>query len=384
MPSAAPARRPRIAYLITNSEIGGAQAHVADLMLAMRQHAEVTLLAGGDGPLLDAARAAGIPCTRLAHMDNALSPVRAARAAHELHQALRACAPDLIHTHSAKASALGRVAGWLAGIPVIYTVHGFAFKRQAPVRQRWAARVAEWMLAPLTNQLICVSEGERQLAAGLPLDAARLTVIRNGLQDVGARATPEAPLRRVVMVARFAAPKRPDVAIEGFAAANLPDASLVIAGDGPRRATVQATVAAQWPGRIDLPGNVRDIPALLASAQTFVLVSDHEAFPLSVLEAMRAGLPVIASDLPGIREQLDDGRCGIVLSDNRPATLARALQALASDPVRRTALGRAARQRWEQLYGLAPMIQSTWMVYQHALSGRRQQRPSASQRHAEY
>ncbi|MDG6754537.1 glycosyltransferase, partial [Staphylococcus aureus] len=59
-------------------------------------------------------------------------------------------------------------------------------------------------------------------------------------------------------------------------------------------------------------GNVAAVPALLASAQAFVLASDHEGFPLSILEAMRAGLPVVATDLPGIREQLDDGRCGLL------------------------------------------------------------------------
>ncbi|MGN5480606.1 glycosyltransferase [Cupriavidus basilensis] len=83
---------------------------------------------------------------------------------------------------------MGRVAGRLLNIPVIYTVHGFAFKPAAPWRQRMAARVTEWLLAPLTSRLICVAEGERELARALPLADARISVIRNGLEDVAQRA----------------------------------------------------------------------------------------------------------------------------------------------------------------------------------------------------
>ena len=377
------ARRPRITYLITNSEIGGAQAHVADLMRAMRQHADITLMAGGDGPLLETARAAGIQVVQLNALDNALSPLRAAQALRELLAALRLAAPDILHVHSAKAGALGRVAGRWLSVPVIYTVHGFAFKPAAPWRQRMAARVTEWLLAPLTSRLICVADGERELALALPIAGSRVSVIRNGLEDVTERANPAGPLRRVAMVARFARPKRPDVLLKAFVQTSLPDCELVMAGDGPQLATIRAQAQAMTAGHVQLPGNIHDIPGLLAAAQLFVLVSDHEAFPLSVLEAMRSGLPVIASDHPGIREQLDDGRCGILLEDDRPETLARALQSLGADPTRREALGRLARQRWEQQFGLARMIQATWAVYQDALASAPRYQASTRQRHAE-
>jgi glycosyltransferase involved in cell wall biosynthesis len=100
------------------------------------------------------------------------------------------------------------------------------------------------------------------------------------------------------MVARFAAPKRPDLVIRAFARANLTDCELVIAGDGPTRDAMRQLADELAPGRIRLPGNVDDIASLLASAQIFVLASDHEGLPVSILEAMRAGLPVIASDCP--------------------------------------------------------------------------------------
>jgi glycosyltransferase involved in cell wall biosynthesis len=360
--------RPRIVYVITHSEIGGAQAHVAGLLQGLQGRIEPVVMAGGDGPLFDTAAAFGAGIVRLPLLDNALSPLRAATALWALTQALRRARPDLIHAHSGKAGALARAAGAMLGIPVVYTVHGFAFKAAAPARQRIASRLAEWPLAPLTTRLICVSEAEREMSRRLPIAGSRVSVVRNGIPDAPERAAPAAPLHRIAMVARFAAPKRPDAVIRAFAAAALPECELVIAGDGPERAAMRQLADTVAPGRVALPGNVEGIGALLACAQIFVLASDHEGFPLSVLEAMRAGLPVVATDLPGIREQLDDGRCGILYPAGDTVALAAALRRLAADATLRAELGGAARQRWERCYGLEPMADATWAVYQQALA----------------
>ncbi|WP_431796722.1 glycosyltransferase family 4 protein [Cupriavidus metallidurans] len=366
-----PSPRPRVAYVITNTEIGGAQSHVADLLRALRGRIDATVLAGGDGPLFASAQAAGAATVRLSLLDNAMSIFKAIATLRQLKAALRRVAPDLIHVHSAKAGALGRIAASMLGVPVVYTVHGFAFKPAAPRLRRMASRVAEWCLAPLTTRLICVADTERALAASLPMPAARISVIHNGIPDDGAHAEPGGPLRRIVMVARFAAPKRPDIVIRAFARANLDNCELVIAGDGPTRAAMRALADELAPGRISLPGNVDDIAGLLASAQIFVLASDHEGLPVSVLEAMRAGLPVVASDLPGIREEFGAAPAGLLVPDNDEAAMAEALIALAGDPIRRAAMGQAARGRWNEAFEVEAMAKATWQVYLHAL-GRRQ------------
>ncbi|SOY88820.1 glycosyltransferase family 4 protein [Cupriavidus taiwanensis] len=367
-PSAQPSPRPRIAYLITNAEIGGAQSHVADLLRSTAGKADTVLLAGGEGPLFEIAARTGAQTIRLTRLDNALSPWRAIHALRELVGALKQTAPDLIHAHSAKAGALGRIVGLLLGIPVVYTVHGFAFKAEAPPRQRMAARVAEWLLAPLAARVICVAQAERHLARSLPLPAERISVIPNGIPDTPHRADPQAPLRRIVMVARFAAPKRQDAAIRAFARAGLESCVLTLVGDGPQRHSMQQLAQQLAPGRVEFPGNVTEVPALLASAQAFVLASDHEGFPLSVLEAMRAGLPVVASNLPGIREQFEDNRYGLLVDHDDEHAFASALRRLADDGALRAALGHGARQRWEQCYGLERMTDATWSVYRDALA----------------
>ena len=189
-----PPSRPRVAYVITSSEIGGAQSHLADLLHALRGRIDAVVLAGGNGPLLTAAKAAGAKTVRLPLLDNALSPLKALATLRQLKAALHSAAPDLIHVHSAKAGALGRVAAWMLGIPVIYTVHGFAFKPAAPLVRRLASRVVEWCLArlagtgrlaassysALATQIICVVNGARHHST--TRDARRRTSGAAGLK----------------------------------------------------------------------------------------------------------------------------------------------------------------------------------------------------------
>lgn len=369
---------PRVAYLITNSEVGGAQAHVADLLKVLQNSIDAVVLAGGDGPLFATAQANGARTVRLALLDNALSPWRALAALRQLIGVLRTISPDLIHAHSAKAGVLGRLAGWILGIPVVYTVHGFAFKAAAPVRQRIVARLMEWLLAPLTERMICVAEAERSMAATLPIAPDRVHVIHNGISTNNSIATSSAPVRRIVTVARLAPPKRVDTLIRAFAQATIPNCELIVAGDGPQLAALRTLADMLAPGRIQFQGVVTDIPALLASAQIFALASDHEGFPLSVLEAMRARLPIIASDLPGIREQLADGECGLLVPGNDAQSWASMLAELVANAEHRTNLGNKARARWQSHFGIASMADATWRVYRTVLSSGK--RANASQR----
>jgi glycosyltransferase involved in cell wall biosynthesis len=366
--------RPKVAYLMTDSGTGGAQTHLAQLHAALAARVDATVLAGGRGDnpggMFATMAANGATTIPLTQMDNALSPLRAVRLLATVLRLLRDVRPDLLHVHSAKAGAVGRVAGALLRIPVVYTVHGFAFKAEAPPLQRRVARLMEWLLAPLTTRMICVAEEERALANSLPIAPRRVHMIHNGIPDTPLRAGPQAPMRQIVMVARFAPPKRPDLLIEAAAEARLPDGCrIVIAGNGPQWQAAQQQAARAMPGRIDLPGDVNPIAPLLAESQIFVLLSDHEGLPISVLEAMRAGLPIVASDLPGIREQLDGGQCGILVDHRDRNAVRQTLEKLCDDAALRARLGAAARRRYEQGFGVTPMAERTWAIYQDVLAG---------------
>ena len=369
-------RRPRVAYVITESEIGGAQTHVRDLYAGICDRLDAVLLAGGEGPLFGQMAAQGAATCRIDALNNSLSPIHLLRTVRRVSTVLGANRPDLIHAHSAKGGAVARLVGARLKIPVIYTVHGFGFKATAPWPQRWAARLAEFILAPLTTQMICVSEAEARMASALPIRQTRVHVIRNGICDIGPRGNAGSTLTRVIMTARLAAPKRPDVLIRAAASGALPShASVVLVGDGPLRASLEV-LAAECTVPVIFTGNIQNVHEVLATAQLFVLLSDHEGLPISILEAMRAGLPILASDLPGIRELIVHGESGWLVNHHDTIAVQDALHILCTHAELRQSLGAAARRRYETLFNASDMVERTYSLYQQVLQDSQHQRRS--------
>ncbi|KHK56113.1 hypothetical protein PI87_10280 [Ralstonia sp. A12] len=359
--------RLRVAYVITESEIGGAQTHVRDLYRGLRDRIDGTLIAGGNGPLLSEMSQLGAHIIHVDALDNSLSPIHLFHTIQRVIDALRAAPPDLIHAHSAKGGAVARIAGARLGIPVVYTVHGFGFKAAAPWRRRWASRLAEFALAPWTAQMICVSSAEARMAFALPIKRSRIHVILNGVADIGQRSQPSSVVTKVVMTARLASPKRPDVLIDAAVDGALPaGAHVALVGDGPQRDALEHQALTKG-SPVQFMGNVDDVPGVLASAQLFVLFSDHEGLPISILEAMRSGLPILASNLPGIREQVVHGESGWLVDHHDKAAVRAALQMLSNDAECRKALGSNARQRYEMLFDVSAMVEQTYSVYQQVV-----------------
>lgn len=358
----------KVLQIITKGEPGGAQTHLLALCRALSGQIDMTVIIGGSDPadaLEHPLADLGIPLLRLPPLRNSLSPLGLAHAVRALWRMLRLQRPDLIHAHSAMAGVVARIAGRLAGIPVVYTVHGFGFKPQAPRRQRLAARLAEWLLAPWTAHMICVSAHERALAGSLPLTARRISVIGNAVQDHPLRANPASAPLRVVMVARCAAPKRHDLLLQALAHVATrqgQEMPATLAGDGPLRATLQQQAHALGLRAVHFAGDVSAVPALLAGHGVFVLMSDHEGLPMSVIEALRCGLPVVASDLPGVRELVTPGREGLLVS-NEAEALAQALLELATQPATRARMAVAARARYESQCQPEQMAGSIAAVY---------------------
>ena len=149
-----------------------------------------------------------------------------------------------------------------------------------------------------------------------------------------------------------------------------PDARLDLVGDGPLLGHVQARLgAADVQGAVRLLGLRDDVPELLSRAACFLLTSDYEGCPLSVLEAMAAGVPVVATAVGGVPELVGHGETGILVEPGRPEGLARGLDELLSDPARAEALGRAGRQRAKEHFSRESMVAATVAVYEEIGAG---------------
>jgi len=360
----------RIAFVTARADaVGGASVHVRDMARWLRdQGHEAHVLTGGAGPYLDLLDAAEIPTVALSALGRALHPGRDALAAVQLLAALRRLRPDVLSLHSSKAGALGRAVAPLLRLGVLYTPHGWAFATGVPERDARRYRRIERLLARLPGTIVNVCEAERDLALSAGVGRAeRHVVIHNGMPE-----RPELPLAEpqrapphVVMVARFEPQKDHGTLLRAAAQLTAVPWTLTLVGDGPLRAGVESLARSLGIAeRVRFAGALTDVAPLLARAQAFALTTRWEGFPRSILEAMRAGLPVLASTVGGVHEAVQDGETGLVVAPGDVDATATALARLLRDPALRGRLGAAGRARYLASFTFDRMAAATLPLYE--------------------
>lgn len=365
-----PARRPRLLILVTLAEVGGAQSYVAQLLEAVTGRFDVTVAAWGPGPLRRAAAGSGAAYVELRHVRRQLG-WRDLLGLIELARLCRRIRPDIVHANSSKAGVLGRLAAHVARVPVrIFTVHGWAFKAHSGLPARlylWAER----LVRPLTTMVVCVSESERELGIEMgTCDANRSIVIPNAVALPELRPGPPRPVPVLVSVGRLKQPKDFGTLVEALAGVEADFEALVV-GDGPDRdAVAQAIHDRGLADRVELTGTREDVAQILARADVFVLSSRSEGMPMSALEAMAAGLPVVATAVGGVPELVVDGETGFLVPPGDAPALGRALDRILDDPDLRRRLGEAGRQRAGGMFALPEWQAAHLKLYEELLARR--------------
>ncbi|MDQ6664137.1 MAG: glycosyltransferase family 4 protein [Acidobacteriota bacterium] len=363
----------KIVHLITRADsVGGATVHVRDLAVALlAQGHEVTVLVGGEGPVTEEFARRGIPFRSLRNLGRPVRPLADFRAVLEIARVLRRMKPDLVATHTAKSGLVGRAASRIAGVPAVFTPHGWTIGDRISRRVAPVFRLAEKMAAPLARRIINVCEYEKQLALRHRVaPAEKLVVVHNGIPDLPThfRANPARHPPRIVMVARFEHPKDHPTLLNALAGLRDHPWQLDLIGDGPLEARARReSESLGISGRVNFLGSRRDVPGRLAEAQIFALASRSEALPLSILEALRAGLPVIASDVGGVGEAVVPGINGFLSTRGDVETMRMHLAELATDPMLRRSMGAGARRLYEDRFTFERMLRQTLAVYAEAL-----------------
>lgn len=356
--------------IITRGEIGGAQSHVLALLQGLHGRQHLMLACGDEGWLTTQARQLGVDCTVIPELVHPIRPHRDMAAFRAVRALIKKWQPTVVHAHSSKAGIIARLAAASSGIPCVFTAHGWAFQPSYPWMRRKIALLCERVVASLVRDpIICVSRFDRDLALRHHFPAAQIRVVPNGLADVE---LPESPADRapgrVVMVARFAAPK--DYVTLVRAAALVPQITLELIGEGPDQEAVRRLVAELGlADRCHFTGTVEDVPRRLLEAGIFVLSSRTEGLPVCIIEAMRAGLPVVASAVGGIPELVDHGVSGILVPPADAAALAESLNKLIQDPVLARTMGRAGRQRFLDHFQHATMLTAIEQTWTDAVDG---------------
>jgi glycosyltransferase involved in cell wall biosynthesis len=337
-----------------------------------RGHEVVGLCA--EGPLLDLPRAEGFRVLPVP-MARSLSPPAQARAFGVLLRLFRAERFDLVHGHNPISGLLARAAARRAGVPrVAYTCHGFLFNQPGPAWRRGLALGLELMAGRITDTFMTVSEEEAADARRLRIHP-RATAVGNGRDpaefrpDAAARAAVRAELGAapgacvVVVVSRLVRHKGHPELLRVME--DVPGAELWVVGDRlptdhgePLEPQFARAEAALGP-RLRRLGYRHDVARLLAASDVFALPSHFEGLPMSVIEAMLTGLPVVATDVRGPREQVVDGETGFLVPPFETAPLAGALRRLAADPALRARMGEAGRARALERYTEAKVVART-------------------------
>jgi glycosyltransferase involved in cell wall biosynthesis len=363
-----------IVFLITRGDaVGGATVHVRDMARALIANGDsATVLVGGAGEVLDEFARSGVPYRSMPSLRRSIHPSRDIAALREIIQALHKLQPDLVSTHTAKAGWLGRIACRVLGIPVLFTAHGWAISDRISRAGGRVFRMVERIAAPMAETIVNVCEAEKRLAELARIaPPGKLTVIHNGVQDVpvSQRATPETDPPRLVMVARFEPPKDPGVLLRALATLRQRPWELELVGAGPRQARVRRLAAELGlEQRVHFSGGTTNVAQRLSNSQIFVLASNSEGFPRSILEAMRSGLPVVASDVGGVREAVIQGETGFVVPRHNAGGLAKALSILLDNPELRLRFGRAGRRRYENNFTFDIMLAKTLALYDRILA----------------
>jgi glycosyltransferase involved in cell wall biosynthesis len=380
--------------IIARLNMGGPALHVSYLTdgLAARGY-ETTLLAGqlarGEDSMAFVAQDLAIPVRNVPQLHREISPFYDPIAIRRIVQEIRRVRPQILHTHTAKAGAVGRAAAFLAGAArppiIVHTFHGHVLRGYfGPVRTE-AFRRTEQVLARHTNRLIAVSPEVRDDLVELGVaPASKFSVIRLGI-DLPTRVASvdeRTALRRlfgvpettyvVGWIGRMTAIKRLDDTIRAFALLRESgvDARLCLVGDGPDRAAVEGRLSELGIARETLlPGYQRNIGSYLAFFDTLLLTSGNEGTPVVAIEALAAGRPVVATAVGGVPDVVSHGVDGLLAPVGDIDALAAALGRLAADPELRRRMGEAGRERTLPRYAVSRLVDDIDGLYRELLSG---------------
>lgn len=316
----------KIMYGITRSVWGGAQSHVFDLVNdQLARENEVVVVIGDRGDLYDRLQTLqSVKVHLLPAMQREISPLKDWVAVRQFRALIQQEKPDILHLHSSKAGAIGRLAARQTGCPVIFTAHGWAFTEGAKPAKALAYSVIERLLSPLADHIICVSQFDYQIAVKkgvIKPIKQQASVIYNGVQDP--KFERQAPNRdrplKLLMIARFVYPKMQSQLIEWVSRLSDPSqVAVTFVGDGPNEAACKAQAAAANLTNITFAGFQTDVSTFLAQNDVGVLATKYEGLPISIVESMAYKMPILATSVGGVKEQVQDGMTGRLVSSDLP------------------------------------------------------------------
>lgn len=371
----------RVLELLVSTGIGGGPKQVFDLVRRLpRDEFEVVVAGPRDGSLFERFERLGVRTLELPLGRLGVRPLRS------LVGLIRGLGIQLVHSHGKGAGLYGRLAARWTGTPAVHTFHGIHYGGYPrPAQALYLA--LERALSRLTHTIINVSASQEAEGLGLGLfRPSQSVVVVNGIDlEEQDRVIAAGGLSReqlglppdgVVLgsVTRFDPVKRLETLLEAFRLLlpRVPGLTLLLVGGNGTTGRIRRLADRMGLGpRVVFAGLLEDPVRVYPALDLYVTTSLKEGLPLSLLEAMGAGLGVVATDVPGHRDVVVHGETGLLVPREEPAAVAEAVAALVADPERRRRLGAAGRRRVQSDFGVGPMVEATAGVYRRAAAGER-------------
>ena len=349
LPTAGEPVRPqtRVATIVTRFEAGAGEVALRGALALDPARYAVTVVAGSGNRLLAEAADAGLPVVVEPALRSPILPRDDVRALRALTAVLAAHPFDVVHTHSAKAGALGRLAAHRSGVPrIVHTFHGLPYHEFQSAARRSLYIGIERRLGRFTDVALCVG-------AAVAVEVVRRRLVkpervRTITVTAGGTATPRTPATRrharallglppdvpvVGAVGRLAYQKAPEDFVAALVALRRPDVIGVWVGGGPLADRVRVLAIRALPrARVHFVGERSDVRALLPAFDVFALPSRYEGLPVAVVEAMSCGVPVVATAVNAVPDVVVPGRTGLLVPPQRPELLAAAVGHLLDRP----------------------------------------------------
>ena len=331
------------------------------------------ILVGGTGAFTRELKKNNINYSSLPHLKREISLIHDVLGYWEIKKHLKRLKPDVVHCHSSKAGLLGRLAAKSLNLPVVFTAHGWAFTDGISPKKQQIYSTLERFLARISGHIITVSEYDRQHGFKHNVGTPELVqTIHNGVPDIKTIAIEKSnSIVRLIMVARFEDPKDQYFLIQALS--KLPkylNWQIDFLGEGPNLQKCQELVANEkLDSKIIFHGQSFKVKEFLNQADIFILISNYEGFPLTILEAMSTSLPIVASDVGGVNESVSSEN-GYLIPKGGIDCLVQALTELIANTDLRQKLGNNSRYLYETQFSFNTMLQKTFDVYTQVLAKR--------------
>ncbi len=359
-----------ILFVITRGDIiGGAQSHLLILCEKLkREDVNIAVIVGGKDTILkQRLEELNIFTKEIRWLKRDISFVFDFVSFLLLLKYLIQTKPKLVSVHSSKVGLLARMASYILGIPVIFTAHGWSFTEGVELSKRKRYIKIESFLARISSKIIAVSSYDYNLAIKENVcDSNKICLIHNGIVDSNLeRKINHTHIINIAMVARFDMPKDQIKLIK--AVADLENVKLHLVGDGPSLPQAITYVNANnLNDKVEFTGFIENVKEFLNHMDIFALISNYEGFPMSTLEAMSIGLPIVISNVGGASEAIIDGENGYLVN-NEIIEINRAIKVLCADENLRIRMGLKSRKLFLENFEATAMVSKTLNLFESVI-----------------